>query len=71
MAVLGFGTGALITAPVAAALMQDVGIPMTFYILGTSYFILMLLGALYIAPPPRDWLPQGMKEKTSRGRQKI
>lgn len=66
MAVLGFGTGALITAPVAASLMESVGIPMTFYILGTSYFILMLLGALYIAPPPRNWMPRGMKESRSR-----
>lgn len=71
MAVLGFGTGALITAPVAAALMESVGIPMTFYILGTSYFILMLLGALYIAPPPRNWMPQGMKENKTRGVRKL
>ena len=70
MAVLGFGTGALITAPVAAALMETVGIPMTFYILGTSYFVLMLLGALYIAPPPRDWLPWGMKESRTGRMQK-
>lgn len=71
MAVLGFGTGALITAPVAASLMESVGIPVTFYILGTSYFILMLLGALYIAPPPKGWLPQGIKEKTTRGVRKL
>ncbi|WP_245583396.1 L-lactate MFS transporter [Salinimicrobium terrae] len=71
MAVLGFGTGALITAPVAAALMENVGISTTFYILGTSYFILMLLGALYIAPPPRNWMPQGMKEKSIRGVRKL
>lgn len=62
MAVLGFGTGALITAPVAASLMESVGISTTFYILGSSYFLLMLLGALYIAPPPKGWLPAGMKE---------
>ena len=43
MAVLGFGTGALITAPVAAILMENLGISVTFYILGTSYFILMLV----------------------------
>lgn len=51
MAVLGFGSGALITAPVATYLMGTVGISNTYYILGISYFILMLLGALYIAPP--------------------
>lgn len=67
MAVLGFGTGAMITAPVAAALMDSVGIPVTFYILGTSYFILMLLGALYIAPPPEGWVPRGLKENKTWG----
>ncbi|RKJ45757.1 MFS transporter, partial [Butyricicoccus sp. 1XD8-22] len=51
MAVLGFGSGALITAPVATYLMGTVGISNTYFILGISYFILMLLGALYIAPP--------------------
>ncbi|MER2126900.1 OFA family MFS transporter [Solibacillus sp. FSL H8-0523] len=51
MAVLGFGAGALITAPVAANLMESVGIANTYFILGISYFILMMAGALYIAPP--------------------
>ncbi|KGR89968.1 MFS transporter [Ureibacillus massiliensis 4400831 = CIP 108448 = CCUG 49529] len=54
MAVLGFGSGALITAPVATYLMEAVGISNTYYILGISYFILMLLGALYIAPPTEN-----------------
>lgn len=65
MAVLGFGTGALITAPLAAGLMETLGISPTFYILGTSYFVLMLLGALYIAPPPKGWLPAGMKHSNT------
>ena len=51
MAVLGFGAGSLITAPVAANLMEAVGISNTYFILGISYFTLMILGALYIAPP--------------------
>jgi len=51
MAVLGFGAGALITAPVAANLMESVGISTTYFILGACYFTLMLLGASYIAPP--------------------
>jgi len=71
MAVLGFGTGALITAPVAASLIESIGISTTFYILGASYFILMMLGASYIAPPPKGWMPQGMKEAVNAGTQKI
>lgn len=51
MAVLGFGSGSLLTAPIATNLMASVGITSTYFILGFSYFILMLLGALYIAPP--------------------
>lgn len=70
MAVLGFGTGALITAPVAASLMESIGITTTFYILGTSYFVLMTLGALYIAPPPKGWLPESMKETESNSYEK-
>ncbi|MGM0932585.1 MAG: L-lactate MFS transporter [Bacteroidota bacterium] len=71
MAVLGFGTGALITAPVAAYLMEILSIPVTFYILGFSYFLLMTLAALYIAPPPKGWLPQSMKDAVRAGTRKI
>ncbi len=71
MAVLGFGTGALITAPVAASLIESIGINYTFYILGASYFTLMMLGASYIAPPPAGWMPEGMKEAVKAGTKKI
>lgn len=68
MAVLGFGTGALITAPVAASLMESIGIQMNFYILGISYFVLMVLGASYIAPPPEGWMPHGLKKDIASGK---
>ncbi|MBB5173634.1 L-lactate MFS transporter [Texcoconibacillus texcoconensis] len=61
MAVFGFGAGALIASPVAANLIDIVGIEATFYILGSVYLTLMTLGALYIARPPEGWLPDGMK----------
>lgn len=51
MAVLGFGSGSLLTAPIATNLMAEFGISSTYFILGVSYFVLMMLGALYIAPP--------------------
>lgn len=60
MAVFGFGAGALVTSPIAAGLIQGVGISNTFYILGISYFILMFLGASYISRPPEGWVPKGM-----------
>jgi OFA family oxalate/formate antiporter-like MFS transporter len=71
MAVLGFGAGALITAPLAASLMETITISMTFYILGISYFILMILGASYIAPPPQGWMPEGMKKDIASGKKTV
>lgn len=71
MAVLGFGAGALITAPVAASLMESVGIYTTYYILGAGYFILMFLGASYIAPPKANWLPEGMKKDIESGKKEL
>ncbi|SES12549.1 L-lactate MFS transporter [Salipaludibacillus aurantiacus] len=71
MAVLGFGAGALITAPVAASLMGSIGISMTFYILGISYFILMVIGASYIARPPEGWMPEGMEKAIASGKKTV
>lgn len=71
MAVLGFGSGALITAPVAAGLMETIGIAQTFYILGASYFILMVLGAAYITPPPEGWMPETMKQDVASGKKEL
>ncbi|WP_227935243.1 L-lactate MFS transporter [Alkalihalobacillus deserti] len=71
MAVLGFGAGALITAPVAANLMATIGITNTFYLLGSCYFILMMLGASYIAPPEEGWMPASMKKDIASGKKII
>jgi len=67
MAVMGFGAGSLICSPVAARLINAVGVANTFYILGTAYFVLMMSGALYIARPPEGWMPKGMLEKRASG----
>jgi MFS transporter, OFA family, oxalate/formate antiporter len=64
MAVLGFGAGSLITAPVAANLMEAVGISNTYFILGISYFTLMILGALYIAPPKQGEVEEALSPTT-------
>ncbi len=71
MAVLGFGTGALLTAPIAANLMGSVGISTTYYILGASYFILMFAGASYIAKPAADYMPEGMKKAIATGKKEV
>ncbi|MGU4777284.1 MFS transporter, partial [Escherichia coli] len=44
------------------------GIASTFYTLGIAYFILMMLGASYIARPPEDWMPKGMKAGNASGK---
>ncbi|MCL6576795.1 OFA family MFS transporter [Kyrpidia sp.] len=57
MAVFGFGAGSLVTGPIAAKLIQTVGISGTFYILGAAYFIVMFSVSQYLAPPAREWTP--------------
>ncbi|MGO4888185.1 OFA family MFS transporter [Anaerobacillus sp. MEB173] len=71
MAVLGFGSGALLTAPVANALMSSIGIMSTFYVLGACYFILMIIGASYIAPPPQGWMPAAMIKDIASGKKEV
>ncbi len=71
MAVLGFGAGALICSPIAAKLIESIGIAQTFFILGTSYFVLMIMGASYITMPPEGWLPESMKAKVESGAVKV
>lgn len=61
MAVMGFGAGSIITSPVATKLMSIFGISTTFFILGASFLVLMLLGASYIERPPADYQPKSMK----------
>lgn len=68
MAVMGFGAGALICGPIAARLIDSVGIASTFYILGGCYLILMLSGASYIAKPPEGWMPAKMEKSTIGGK---
>ncbi len=67
MAVFGFGAGSLIASPVAARLIEGMGVANTLYLLGAVYFVLMSLGAWYIARPPEDWMPAAAKEKKDDG----
>jgi len=72
MAVMGFGAGSLIASPVAASLIESVGISTTFFILGGAYFVLMLSGASYITKPPEGWMPKEMVHaKSSNTKQTV
>jgi MFS family permease len=61
MAIMGFGGGAMIGAPLADILMKhyatasSVGVKETFLTMGAIYFLAMLAGAFGYRVPPADW----------------
>jgi MFS family permease len=72
MAIMGFGGGAMIGAPLADRLMKlfasptSVGVWQTFLVLGAGYFIYMLAGSFGYRLPaegwkPKDWEPSAAK----------
>ena len=63
LAVMGFGAGALLTGPLGSFLIQEFSVATAFYGLGALYFVLMTLGASYLAKPADGWLPDGMEDE--------
>jgi MFS family permease len=65
MAIMGFGGGAMIGSPLAAALMKffesdtDVGVMATLMVMATVYFVFMMAGALGYRVPASGWRPTG------------
>jgi MFS family permease len=65
MAIMGFGGGAMIGAPLADILMRhfatptSVGVWQTFVAMGVIYFTTMMAGAFGYRVPPPDWKPAG------------
>src|SRR5262249_55728286 len=65
MAIMGFGGGAMIGAPLANILMNQfrtadsVGVWQTFVAMGVIYFVFMLGGAFGYRIPPTGWRPAG------------
>lgn len=59
LAVAGFGAGALLTAPVASALIGRVGVLHTLGILGVIYLVMVVAGASVMRNPPPGWVPGG------------
>ena len=64
-AIMGFGGGALIGAPLSVVLMDHFktatsnGVLETFIIMGIVYLCFMLIGALTVKVPPEGWTPEG------------
>ncbi|MCA9689108.1 MAG: OFA family MFS transporter [Myxococcales bacterium] len=63
MAVLGFGGGALIAAPVKQAMIVAEGVPTTLVVLGGAYLVVMLIAARILRKPPEGWRPAGYTPK--------
>ena len=69
MAIMGFGGGAMIGAPLAAMLMNhfktpnSVGVWQTFLVLGGLYFVYMMAGAFGYRVPPHGWRPTGGRRR--------
>src|SRR5471030_76030 len=65
MAIMGFGGGAMIGAPLADKLMKfyatpgAVGVWQTFLAMAAIYFVFMIGGALAYRVPPANWKPAG------------
>jgi MFS family permease len=72
MAIMGFGGGAMIGAPLADRLMRlfaspaAVGVWQTFLVLATIYFVYMMGAALGYRLPPEDWKPRGWQPTTTK-----
>ncbi|SKB65183.1 MFS transporter, OFA family, oxalate/formate antiporter [Salegentibacter holothuriorum] len=71
LAIMGFGFAALISSPVIVYLISAVGIANTFFIMGSIYFVLILVSSLYLAPPPKDWMPEGFKDIAKSGKKVV
>ncbi|WP_426412098.1 OFA family MFS transporter [Bradyrhizobium ganzhouense] len=65
MAIMGFGGGAMIGAPLANLLMDffktptSVGVWETFLTMGVIYLVFMMIGAFRYRLPPTGWKPEG------------
>lgn len=73
LAIMGFGGGAMIAAPLSTALMSrfasptSVGVAQTFVVLGLVYGVAMAIGALGFRVPPPGWAPTGWVPSATTG----
>ena len=74
LAIMGFGGGAMIGAPLADRLMNafagpaTVGVWQTFAVMGAIYLVSMMLGAFGYRLPPPGWQPAGYTPVADAGR---
>ncbi|MDA6076497.1 MFS transporter [Edwardsiella anguillarum] len=76
LAIMGFGGGAMVGAPLANSLMHfyaaagGVGVWQTFLTLALIYWVFMLSGALAYRIPPIGWRPRGWRRRRRRPRRR-
>jgi MFS family permease len=74
MAIMGFGGGALIAAPLSLFLMSHFQTPASngvleaFIAMGAIYFLFIMIGAIAVRIPPANWQPDGWVAPTQPGR---
>ncbi len=77
MAIMGFGGGAMIGAPLANTMIASFpsiaggNIALTFAVTGVIYFVVMTLGAFGYRVPPENWQPEGWTPPVESGRPMI
>ncbi|KAJ3159565.1 hypothetical protein HDU86_001574 [Geranomyces michiganensis] len=76
LAVCGFGAGSIFSPFTQKALIgpdyantgvENLGVPKTFIILGSCYFVIMMLASLVLRMPPPGYAVKGMDINTIRG----
>jgi len=75
LAIMGFGGGAMIAAPLSVKLMEhfhvhhhSLGVTGTFATLGVGYLIYMMFGVFTVRVPAPGWHPEGYVPSTSQGK---
>ena len=77
MAIMGFGGGAMIGAPLANTLMNyfatpaSIGVWETFATMGVLYFVAMMIGSLGYRVPANGWKPEGWNPPANNGKAMI
>jgi len=72
MAIMGFGGGAMVAAPLSIRLMEffqtpdSMGVAETFLALGVLYLAYMLFGVFTIRIPPEGWQPSDISTQTAQ-----
>jgi len=74
LAIMGFGSGALVGAPFGVELMAhfrtaaSVGVAEAFLVMAACYFVMMNFAAWIVRVPPADWRPEGFVPSAAPGR---